>query len=349
MRAFARGQLGRQQCRSCRRAVHVDLPVAVLRSAGSADVLLLFTDDPEPPDDFDEWYGRIEQRVGRPLRLMPLVIDAAPIVLGRELEDDLADPDAATQQVADQYGAPAAQRYGGFLEDVAVGDDVRAALDIFQLLAPVEGAADFEDLLDRNPWLRSDEALEILATSRQVVPGQHTFATAVAQLLRDAREDASTAWHVFASEIERAGGALEAEFAPLLQALERLADERRFDDVITQGEAAIARAQEVGAFAFIGFVDELVGKALLETTSGEHAANVASGLDHLDQPGACAPTASVSRPPNRPADSAGTVSARPNLAIPGTERRGLGVQHDQSWDDRRGPHSPRTREHPQGT
>jgi tetratricopeptide (TPR) repeat protein len=290
---FARGTLERIRCPECGRIVRSELPVAVLTRVGDGEVVLLFTDEPEPPADAPAWYARLAARAGGGPRVVPLVRAAAPIVLTRSITDDLGNADAAIEQVRSAHGELAAQQYSHFLENLVHGEDLERAMELIALLMPVEDAAAFTRLVSEQPWILSDEALALVDLSGQLLPGGTANAAAIAALLRAARVDPDEAWRTYSATNEDDVPGGQQEIRDELTRLEALLRGGQFAQVIEEGRAAIERSEAAGNVIAMGFFETMVGQALVQTRTGDRGENLRDAMDHFERAVPTAPTEAI--------------------------------------------------------
>lgn len=267
------GRLARARCRECARVVYSIEPVVLIRGIAGRDVALSFSDAPddEPPRELDTPTGR--------LALFPLSFEAISVVLSRNLNDDAEHLDTAVDEVSRQHGPRAAERYRLLVLNILHGDELELAAEVLGRMTSIDEEDEFATLLHEQPWLLEQRTVDAVECTASIIPPQAAGLGALATLLRDARDDLSAAWAAHSSYEERAERALE-ELGPIIDELEALVADRRFDDAIARGTHEIETAEEAGAPLVAGVMDRIVADALLRTESGDHAENVELALHH---------------------------------------------------------------------
>lgn len=259
------GQLGRTTCPRCGRALFADEPVAVLRTGGTIHVLLVFAAHPLNESE-------ITTIAGLDPPWLELPFEAAPIVLERDLDADIAEPAAARAEVAQRYGLAAGIAYRESLRVLIVGSDPH---DVFGLLGELVDLdmAGFQRLLAAHPEYLSDDMQG--STERACVGFPEHAATmlAVRELMVHARTDPPAAWNAFSDTLAR----LQEELASVLPSIEQLEaarDAERLDEVIGRGPAVVDHARAIGAVLAAGDAAEIVADALLATPGPDRAEHV---------------------------------------------------------------------------
>jgi tetratricopeptide (TPR) repeat protein len=280
MTALLDGELGRSLCTRCGRVQYVEASFGVVRAALGGEVVVVFS----PERESDDVSGLIEHLATElpNAKFTRLPLDAAPTVLGRNLDSDVRDVDAVTAQVGQGHGPEIAERYRGFLLGLVHGDDADNVVDVLNLLGPVTDYAGLVATLERHPELLLQATIDLLERAQLMIPELAPGLDAMHTLLLAARTEPADAWRAYAAYDREASEKLGG-FQPIVDQLEQLVHEGRYDEVVAQGREAIENAERAGGPLIAGVIDALVAEALMQTLSGEHAQNLEAAIHHYQQ------------------------------------------------------------------
>lgn len=253
--ALRSAELTRLTCHACGR-IHYDAePVGVLRARASSRIVLTFTGR-ELGEDEAPTVG------GEPVPWIAAPFEAAPLILPRDLDADVADVPRARAEVTALAGPSAGLSYQEWLRTLVVTHDAYDVVGVGAELLDLP-----RDQLEAYVAARRDVLSEgFQASARriaEVFPEHRATTLAVAAVFDAVRQRAPDPFRVLDEYIARFGAQLEA-LAPDVERIAAAFNARRFDEVIAQAPAVIEQARELGGVAVVGFVSHMFAGALLE-------------------------------------------------------------------------------------
>jgi CHAT domain-containing protein/tetratricopeptide (TPR) repeat protein len=244
---------------------------------------ILFTDDPAASSTAVITQVTRELRQERrtlPGPLLPMPFDVLIVALGRDVDRDVADPEAAMRSVANHLGDDAAERYAVFLRDIEGSRPQRRLNAAWGALDHVGGVAELEEMLRRYPELLSAEGRRepervkaaALAAGDDVAV---RVVTAQLELLDScAAGDIAGGWAaykvmlgIFSAEV------LEPPVRGLREEFDAVAD-RDKARAIEVGEQLIAKTVELGMLPMEAEASMRTATAYWQWPDGDRAANL---------------------------------------------------------------------------
>ena len=263
MSALAEGVLQRVECRSCGRTVFVEEPIALLRADATTPLVLLFTDHEPDPDGIP---------LSGCLPVMWAPASAPPYLVGRDLDADVAAPDAARADVECRFGPAAALVFAETLRHFAVVTDPLHVLPVFEQLLGTD-LPGFQSLLADRPELTSDAVQRSTERIASVFPEQTATLRAMGQLFTEATDDPQAAWTSFQEAMARIGHDFD-EVMPEYDRLVVAYQAARLEEVILLGPPIVERCHDIGAFLAEGHASEVLALALLQHPSEDRPGRV---------------------------------------------------------------------------
>lgn len=157
-----------------------------------------------------------------------------------------------------------------------------APSDPTELLAPlaaIDNAGGFASFVKANPGVLSDEMRDMLAGMRDTPAGPSI--AIVEDLLNQARTDPIRAFEHYRARIVREQPRMD-RLVQLMEECERALSERRFDDAIETGEAALEIAVEFGDPWRIIVLRGLSARALLQSNGADRSNRIERAIVHLE-------------------------------------------------------------------
>src|SRR4051794_20878502 len=244
--ALRTGDLRHERCPVCQRTIASQGAVTVIREAGAVTAAVMFADDEATIDAVDQDAVTAAANV-EDVRFAAVPFMATSVVLSRDLASDVADMEAALDDVEREHGGAAAYAYAMHLKRIAFEGDAGVFVDVFSLIAEINDADEFAALIASRPDLLDDAVLEALAGVSEAEPEQAPLSDAAAAMLLAARTDPHDAWRTFTDLLEQRGAMTADALGPVETEIDELLGAGRFDDVIAVGRGALARADELGS------------------------------------------------------------------------------------------------------
>jgi CHAT domain-containing protein/tetratricopeptide (TPR) repeat protein len=286
----------RHTCPRCQHVRWREMPLLVLNLADSAPIALACPDEMLALDDPAASSSGLVERTRRvldaehrslPGPLLPIPFDVLAVAVGRDIERDVADPDAAVREVMHDCGVDAAQQHAIFIGNVAGSLPLRRLEAALQVFWSVRSVADLERATKEHPELLCEGARErIRSIVRQAGEADDSLGVRIARaqlalLERCAQGEVTEGWDEYAAE-----GAYAEDVDPRLEDLWRRFREARDGD---PGLAA-AIGEDLVATSAKFHVVQSEAPAAFETASaywnraeGDRAAHVERACELLER------------------------------------------------------------------
>lgn len=151
---------------------------------------------------------------------------------------------------------------------------------LFAVFDPVNDAAEFESLVQSEPWVAADPMLGHLRELMEA-PELGAAVAPILELLEGAREDPARAWTVYEARVAEFEAAADG-LAPALEEIDRLVEAGEWDTTIKLASQSLPVAERAGLAIMVGRLRGALGISLIQTGSGNHAENVEAAGDLLE-------------------------------------------------------------------
>jgi tetratricopeptide (TPR) repeat protein len=260
---------------------------AVLRHCDAGPICFIFSARPNVPG---VTHAELTNGTGA-VRTTQLPFQAAPVLLSRQLSEDLKTPRAAAAEIEEAFGEPAADHYSGMLEELALLESDNRSADLIQLLGDVRDVNRFQAVLGENPELLGDELLDYLERIGSVEDFRASLEI-LTRLLREARTDPVRAWQRYEQTLsaqQPTGDRLEEA----VEEVERLIRDERWEEAIATAGPALEQAQGAGLGIVSGILHSQIGIAFLQNTAGDRRRDLEQAIEHIEKASQLAPSRKI--------------------------------------------------------
>ncbi len=270
------GSLLRHQCSSCHRELERQGPLGILHPLGDEHVLLMFYADSggPPPSSVDFLVDETD------IPALAFPFEALPVIVPRDLDEDLANPEGAISEAEAQHGTAIGERYANALGSFAALVEGMRLGPLINKMAEFESAAEFAEFVQAEPAALSDEMQDHLSRVGGIEPFRASM-QAIADLLKDARDDPTAAWDKHMALW--ASGPDESQTRARMNEIEACHEQHRWADAIPLSKRLLGEAEEHGAGDLAGFAHAHLGVEYLHAGDGSRAENLDKAVDHLEQ------------------------------------------------------------------